>query len=126
MSESTSEDFSDSDSEVSEEEQKSVEKVAEKRKIDDSKDENEKSDDSDSDSDEEDSKKAPEPVKKRKTLQDYLIEKVQHKKINVFHLTSIFIYIFFRLRDKQRKKLSGWHGKHRKTPAKQDIHRSTH
>lgn len=80
MSESTSEDFSDSDSEVSEKElikEKASIKVPEKRKNAKS----ESSDDSDNengsdDSDDEEVSKKPNPPKKRKTLQDYLIEKV--------------------------------------------------
>lgn len=74
MSESTDEDFSDSDSDGSQEEApvKNVKKVETlKRKTVQKKNNN---DEIDSDSSDEEIK--PEPVKKRKTLQDYLAEKV--------------------------------------------------
>jgi hypothetical protein len=77
MSESTSEDFSDSGSDGNEEQEvaeTSAKLPENKRKLKvDSKQRDESSDSSDSDDDE----KSPEPVKKRKTLQDYLIEKVK-------------------------------------------------
>lgn len=73
MSESSSEDFSDSDSDVSQEEKP---KAAEngKRKVVQKK--NSKLDSDDSSDDEPET--APQPVKKRKTLQDYLNEKVNY------------------------------------------------
>lgn len=86
MSESSSEDFNDSDSDGSVEEipQKVVGNG--KRKVP-SKNES-KSKESDNDS----SDKETQPVKKRKkTLQDYLNEKV--RRLNSFSLTSINIFI---------------------------------
>lgn len=76
MSESTSEDFSDSDSDVSQDE-KPKQKAAPqgKRKV---QKKQQDSDDSDSDSDgDEEVESKPQPVKKRKTLQDYMNEKVR-------------------------------------------------
>lgn len=84
MSESTSEDFSDADSDVSQEEKPTNKKVAEngKRKVLQKKKGQEP--DSDDDSTEDDNNEletAPQPVKKRKTLQDYLNEKVNKYKL---------------------------------------------
>lgn len=72
MSESSSEDFSDSDSDVSQEGAANALKNG-KRKVP-SKNES-KSVESENDSSSDDVKE-PQPVKKRKTLQDYLNEKV--------------------------------------------------
>lgn len=75
MSESTSEDFSDSGSDESPEE-KPNKKVAEngKRKVLQKKKGQET--DSDSSDDDNELETAAQPIKKRKTLQDYLNEKV--------------------------------------------------
>lgn len=71
MSESTDEDFTDSDSDVSQDEAPVKNGESLKRKTVQKKNNN---DEIDSDSSDEEIK--PEPVKKRKTLQDYLSEKV--------------------------------------------------
>lgn len=75
MSESTSEDFSDSDSDVSQDEKPKQKAVPQgKRKV---QKKQQDSDDSDDDSDGDDEAESkPQPVKKRKTLQDYMNEKV--------------------------------------------------
>lgn len=76
MSESTSEDFSDSDSDVGQEEQEGPSKVIE-NKSQESKDEVKGSDDDNNvETDSSDEEEVEQPPKKRKTLQDYLIEKV--------------------------------------------------
>lgn len=74
MSETSSEDFSDSDSDVSQDEE--PEKTVEngKRKVLEKKSKAKNTEDSNDSSDDQES--APQPVKKRKTLQDYLNEKV--------------------------------------------------
>lgn len=72
MSESTDEDFSDSNSEVSQDEAPVKNGETLKRKT---VQRNQNNDEIDSDSSDEEIK--PEPVKKRKTLQDYLAEKVR-------------------------------------------------
>jgi len=79
MSESTSEDFSDSDSDVSQEQPIKKKEVV-KRKVN-AKDSSEDEIDSDSSDNEdggegEEAAEPAEPVKKRKRLQDYLNEKV--------------------------------------------------
>lgn len=78
MSESSDDNFSDLDSDVSDEAHQNK-KVLEngKRKVPLKKKSKEDSDDS-SDNDSDDVPTAPQPVKKRKTLQDYLNEKVKH------------------------------------------------
>lgn len=74
MSESTSEDFSDSDTDVKQDEEpKAVEKITEENKNEEDSDDKNLETDSSDDEDDEEVEQAP---KKRKTLQDYLIEKV--------------------------------------------------
>lgn len=96
MSESSSEDFSDSESDVSQEQQ-AIKKVENgKRKViqepNSKVKDSPETDSSDADGDASDT--APQPVKKRKTLQDYLNEKVRHGNIELLSITSIAIDIF--------------------------------
>lgn len=72
MSESTSEDFSDSDSDVGQDE-KPIEKIATENKDEVA---TQVSDDNNVETDSSDEEEAEQAPKKRKTLQDYLIEKV--------------------------------------------------
>lgn len=104
MSESTSEDFSDSDSDVSQDEKPKQKAVPQgKRKVQKKQQDSDSSDD-DSDGDDEVEAK-PQPVKKRKTLQDYMNEKVTSATLflSMFLLTSI--ESTFRLLESHWKKL---------------------
>lgn len=88
MSESSSEDFGESDSDVSQEETPNKSNENGKRKVLPKK--VSKSEDSDDDSSDDDqTNQKPQPVKKRKTLADYLNEKVSFNfssKISFFNL----------------------------------------
>lgn len=75
MSESSDEDFSDSDSVKSEQEEPKKIVVNGKRKV--AQKNGSKSSDDSSDNESVEQATAPKPVKKRKTLQDYLNEKVK-------------------------------------------------
>lgn len=109
MSESTSEDFSDSDSD-----QEKVVKPQKKAAVEIKRKPNEKQkklkkknrDSSDDDSD--NSNEEEQPEKKRKTLRDYLNEKVRKSKYSQSPLTSTIINIvYFRLNELLcRKQLS--------------------
>lgn len=98
MSESTDEDFSDSDSDVSQDASSVKNGESLKRKTVQKKNNN---DEVDSDSSDEEIK--PEPVKKRKTLQDYLSEKVSLDEILLTlkkFCLSITYFFILRLPDK--------------------------
>lgn len=73
MSESSSEDFSDSDSDASQVETPAMAENGKRKVIRQKKS---KADDSDSSDGSNEPESAPQPVKKRKTVQDYLNEKV--------------------------------------------------
>lgn len=115
MSESTSEDFSDSDSDVSQEEAAKVPEKG-KRKVDSNVEE-----DSDSDSGDDEPEAAPQPVKKRKRLQDYLNERVN---ISVesgklfFNLNKLFN---FRQQDRLWRKQKREHVKKKSMPVVLDF-----
>lgn len=74
MSESSSEDFSDSDSDASQVETPAKAENGKRKVIQQKK--SSKADDSDSSDTNNEPESAPQPVKKRKTIRDYLNEKV--------------------------------------------------